>query len=94
MVASGSRRSIFLKGFVPDRLTTVQWKATYPRVSGQHNLVLMGLKRRRGTAGNNTKLGDQEGGIDMGGVRGGDEYAQNTLYGILKEKFKRKHTNS
>lgn len=55
---------------------------------------LDGFKKKAGVGLATTKLGDQERGMDMGGVGGGDEYAQNALYGILKKKFKRKHTNS
>lgn len=44
-IVSCSKRVAFSKTRAPDKLTTCQWNTTYPRISGQHNLALMGKKK-------------------------------------------------
>lgn len=73
----------FLKKWCPDKPTTFQWKGTRLRISGQHELALVGIKRH--------KLGGKgSGAVDLGGAVGGRVDMIKT-HKILKEPIKSKN---
>lgn len=61
---------VFFKDVIPDRSAALQWKATHPRVYGQHKLHLMGKKKKE----ERQYWVGRKGEVDPGGTTGRGEY--------------------
>lgn len=65
LASYGGRKPVFIR-CCPDRSTTLQWKAPYLSVNGQHKtkLMVIDIFKKGGNVGNK-KIG-----VDIGGVKG------------------------
>lgn len=77
IVGCGERKSQFSLRVYPLVSSMFQWKATYPRIFGQHKWTLMGKKRMQSWWEEKGKSWGREG-----------IYDQNSLYEILKKTNK------
>lgn len=71
--------SVFWRSADPGILTILPWSAIYPRIHGQHKLDLIFLKKEHKV---------MYVGLDLGGAMGEDD--ESPMYGILKDKVKKK----